>query len=78
MGEEKLGWQHFESAIEFNRRIGAPLPVLFAQGHYVRALLRGRAADRARGRSRLTSVMQEAQELGWDWLRHAEDGLAGI
>jgi hypothetical protein len=73
LGDAAQAWSHFESAIEFNRRIGARAGLLFAQADYGRGLLRGTPDERARGQSLLAKVTQEAGELGVVRLRRSAD-----
>jgi hypothetical protein len=64
LGEPEAAWQHFESAIAFNRRIGATAPLLQAQHAYGRSLERGSETQRARGRDLREAAAKAAEQRG--------------
>jgi hypothetical protein len=78
LGDRSLAWSHFESAIAFNRRIGARAALLFAEAHYGRALLGGTPDERTRGAALVEAVSREAESLGIARLRRAPDPRAEI
>jgi hypothetical protein len=59
-GDTRAARDHFEFALDFNRKINAAPSLLLTQYHYGRMLMKGGEADRRRGRELLAEVSAAA------------------
>jgi DNA-binding CsgD family transcriptional regulator len=69
LGEAERAREHFESALELNRRMGAPTWIAHTAYEYARLLLSLGSADRARAHALLAEASALADRIGMPALR---------
>jgi tetratricopeptide (TPR) repeat protein len=76
-GDQRAARDHFELALDFNRKIGAIPSLLLTQYHFGRLLLKGSDPDRRRGRELLAEVSSGASASAISGLLRRSD-LQGV